>query len=74
MDDVSEKLGDLSKQIISEIRKWKQENNIKLGEYVESLNINHPSAGNIQKVSEIICRTVRVNELKLLTGKFSISA
>jgi len=73
-DNSSEKLGDLSKQIISEIRKWKQENNIKLGEYVESLKINHPSAGNVQKVSDIICRTARVNELKLLTGKFSISA
>ena len=72
-DDASEKLGDLSKQIISEIRKWKQENNIKLGDYVESLKISHPRAGDIQEVSEIICRTARVNELKILTGKFSIS-
>jgi len=73
-DSLSETLGDLSKQIITEIRKWKQDNNIKLGEFVEVLNIRHPNAGKIQKVSEIICRTARVNELKLSTGKLSVSA
>ena len=72
-DNSSEKLGDLSKQIISEIRKWKQENKIKLGEFVDVLKIRHPNAGTVQKVSEIICRTARVNELKLSTGKLSIS-
>jgi valyl-tRNA synthetase len=73
-DNSSEKLGELAKQIISEIRKWKQENNVKLGEYVEVLKIRHPTASKVQKVSEIVCRTARVNELKLSTGKLSVSA
>jgi len=73
-DSSSEKLGELSKQIISEIRKWKQENNVKLGEFVDVLKIKHPNASKVQRVSELICRTARVNELKLSTGKLSISA
>jgi len=73
-DASSEKLGDLSKQLISDIRKWKQENNVKLGEFVEVLKIRHPNAGKIQKISELICRTARVNELKLFTGKLLVSA
>ena len=63
------KLGELAKEYITKIRKLKQDNQIKLGEYIESITISSHKTKDIQKISEILCRTARVNEIKLTTGK-----
>ena len=61
----SEKLGEIAKLVISDIRKWKQDNKIKLGEHVNSVKISRSQKGEIKAVSDVICRTARVGELKL---------
>ena len=67
------KLGELAKEYITKIRKLKQENKIKLGEYIPSIKIKSHKAKDLQEISDILCRTTRVNEIILSTGKDNLS-
>jgi len=73
-DAKSEALGDFAKNMISEIRQWKQSNKIRLGDVVEQIKIEHPQTLKIKQASDVICRTTRVNEILLKRGgKLKIS-
>ena len=61
------------KEYITKIRKLKQENKIKLGEYIPSIKIKSHKAKELQEISDILCRTTRVNEIILSTGKDNLS-
>ncbi|RZD31827.1 MAG: valine--tRNA ligase [uncultured DHVE6 group euryarchaeote] len=67
-DAKSEALGDFAKNIISEIRQWKQSNKIRLGDTVDQIKIEHPQTLKIKQASDVICRTTRVNEILLKRG------
>lgn len=71
-DSEAEKLGELAKKLISELRNWKQKNGIKLGEQVEKVTIKHNDPAKVEKVSEAVARTMRISDLKVEKGKFGI--
>lgn len=70
-DKISETLGELAKNLISEIRQWKQKNRIKLGEEVESVTLTHPNI-KTEKVMSILKRTMRIKNMDLKRGKLEI--
>lgn len=72
-DSTAESLGNLAKNLISEIRQWKQKNKIKLSEPVDSIKIRHPSPARVQRVADVVCQTMKLGEIKLTKGDLNIS-
>jgi len=68
----AEKLGKFGCELISELRQWKQKKNINLGETVDKITITHPNPKDVKKISDVISRTMRIKNLKIKQGKFSI--
>ncbi len=66
-------LGVLAKMLISELRKWKQENNIKLGEEFDLVNLTHPDVDKLKTLKPELEGTLRIKNLHISKGKFSIS-
>jgi len=71
-DKDAEKSGELAKELISEVRQWKQKNKLKLGETVDHLTITH-SNSDTKKILDLVARTMRVSRIEYKKGKFHIS-
>jgi len=67
-------LGNLTIETISYLRTWKNQNNLRLCEPIEELNLTHPNAEELLKVVDILQDTLRIKKLNIVSGKTIILA
>jgi len=71
-NEKAEELGDLEVETISELRRWKHNHDLSLGSTINNLTLTHPEAEKLKQVEDEIRGTVRIKELRLKDGEFSI--
>lgn len=71
-DKDAESAGKLAKDIIAEVRQWKQKNKIKLGDQVDHLVVSHTNP-KTKSVLDLVARTMRISRIEHKKGKFHIS-
>jgi len=64
INEESEKAGEIAKEVIGGIRKYKSENNLSMNTELASVKISFMEPELIEKVAEDIKQTMKVKELK----------
>jgi len=58
-----------AKEIIDEIRKWKQEKNMSIGKKIDKMKVKTPKAKEAENTKRIIGETMKVKDLKIEKGE-----